>query len=133
MAIRVEASSSVPIYEQIADQIVFAVAAGDLAPGDLVPSVRDLSVQLTVNPNTVVRAYQELENLGVLEPLRGRGMTITPDGSKRCRQRRKERLQGRVEEIVREAVSAGLGREELRDLIDAHWPTPGRNGTSAKK
>jgi GntR family transcriptional regulator len=123
MAIRVEATSPVPIYEQIADQMVFAVAAGDLAAGDLVPSVRELSVQLTVNPNTVVRAYQTLEQLGVLEPLRGRGMVITTDAAKRCKSRRKERLKERVEELVREAVSAGLTPDDLHGLIDAGWPT----------
>ena len=128
MAIRVEATSPVPIYEQIADQLVFAVAGGDLAAGDLVPSVRELSVQLTVNPNTVVRAYQQLELLGVLEPLRGRGMVITTDAAKRCKARRKELLRGRVDELVREAVSAGLTAEDLHQLIDAGWPAAERNG-----
>jgi GntR family transcriptional regulator len=128
MAIRVEASSQVPIYEQIADQIVFAVATEDLVPGDLVPSVRDLSVRLTVNPNTVVRAYQELERLGVLEPLRGRGMTITADAAKRCRDRRKELIRDTVKATVREAVSAGLSADDLHQLIDAEWPSAGRNG-----
>lgn len=128
MPIRVDSGSPVPIYEQIADQLVFAVAGGDLAAGDLVPSVRELSVQLTVNPNTVVRAYQQLELLGVLEPLRGRGMAITADAVKRCRSRRKELLRGRVDELVREAVSAGLTAEDLHQLIDAGWPTASRNG-----
>ena len=128
MPIRVDAGSPVPIYEQIADQLVFAVAGGDLAAGDLVPSVRELSVQLTVNPNTVVRAYQQLELLGVLEPLRGRGMVVTTDAAKRCKSRRKELLRGRVEELVREAVSAGLTNEDLKQLIDACWPVAERNG-----
>jgi GntR family transcriptional regulator len=128
MAIRVEATSQVPIYEQIADQIVFAVATADLLPGDPVPSVRDLSVQLTVNPNTVVRAYQELERMGVLEPVRGRGMFITSDAAKRCRDRRKELIKDTVKATVREAVSAGLTAEDLHTLIDAEWPHPARNG-----
>lgn len=128
MPLRVDAGSPVPIYEQIADQLVFAVAGGDLAAGDLVPSVRELSVQLTVNPNTVVRAYQQLELLGVLEPLRGRGMVVTADAAKRCRSRRKELLRGRVDELVREAVSAGLSIEDVRQLIDACWPAAERNG-----
>jgi GntR family transcriptional regulator len=129
MAIRVQSDSQVPIYEQIADQIVFAVAAGDIVPGDSVPSVRDLSVQLTVNPNTVVRAYQELERMGVLEPVRGRGMFITADAAKKCRDRRKELIRSTVRDTVREAVSAGLSVEDLRQLIDSEWPTTARNGT----
>ncbi len=128
MAIRVDAGSPVPIYEQIADQLVFAVAGGDLSAGDLVPSVRELSVQLTVNPNTVVRAYQQLELLGVLEPLRGRGMVVTADAAKRCKARRKELLRGRVDELVREAVSAGLTADDLHQLIDSGWPAAERNG-----
>jgi GntR family transcriptional regulator len=132
MAIRVETSSQVPIYEQIADQIVFAVATADLIPGDLVPSVRDLSVQLTVNPNTVVRAYQELERLGVLEPLRGRGMAITADAAKRCRDRRKALIRDTVKATVREAVSAGLSVDDLHQLIDAEWPHPTRNGSQKR-
>lgn len=131
MPIRVDAGSPVPIYEQIADQLVFAVAGGDLAAGDLVPSVRDLSVQLTVNPNTVVRAYQQLEQLGVLEPLRGRGMVVTADAAKRCKTRRKELLREKVDELIREAVSAGLTDDDLKQLIDAGWPSASRNGKKA--
>ena len=67
MTVRVRPESPVPIYEQIASQMIFAVARGDLVAGDLVPSVRDLAAQLVVNPNTVVRAYQELERAGVIE------------------------------------------------------------------
>jgi GntR family transcriptional regulator len=133
MAIRVETTSTVPIYEQIADQIVFAVATADLQPGDPVPSVRDLSVQLTVNPNTVVRAYQELERMGVIEPVRGRGMFITSDAAKTCRDRRKELIRDTVKATVREAVSAGLTADDLHALIDAEWPHPIRNGSHKSK
>jgi GntR family transcriptional regulator len=125
---RVDSTSPVPIYEQIADQVVYAVATGDLAPGDEVPSVRQLSVQLTVNPNTVVRAYQQLELLGVLDPVRGQKMVIASDAAKLCKARRKERLRGRVDELVREAVSAGLTADDVRGLIDACWPAAERNG-----
>lgn len=128
MSIRVDSGSPVPIYEQIADQIVYAVANGDLTPGDPVPSVRELSVQLTVNPNTVVRAYQQLELLGVLDPIRGQKMVITADAARRCKSRRKERLRERVDELVREAVSAGLTPDELHQLIEAGWPNASRNG-----
>ena len=132
MAIRIRPESQSPIYEQIADQIVFAVATGDLSPGDLVPSVRDLSVQLTINPNTVVRAYQELERLAVLEPLRGRGMAITTDAARKCRDRRKELIRTLVGETVREAVSAGLTIDEFQQFIVQAWPSAARlNGKSS--
>ena len=132
MAIRIRPESQSPSYEQIADQIVFAVATGDLAPGDLVPSVRDLSVQLTINPNPVVRAYQELERLAVLEPLRGRGMAITTDAARKCRERRKELIRTLVGETVREAVSAGLTIDEFQQFIVQAWPSAARlNGKSS--
>lgn len=121
MAIRVRPESTVPIYEQIADQIVFAVATGDLAPGDFVPSVRDLSVQLTINPNTAVRAYQELEHLGVLTPLRGRGMCVADEAPRRCRERRREFIRTLANETVREAASAGLTLDELQQLMATAW------------
>ena len=65
-----------PIYAQIADQVKFAVAAGVLRPGELVPSVRELSKQLVVNPNTVARAYRDLQGEGLLEPVRGTGLQV---------------------------------------------------------
>ena len=80
MTIRVRPESPVPIYEQIIGQIVFAVAASDLAPGEMVPSVRDLAAELVVNPNTVVRAYQELERAGILESKRGLAWKLPPRG-----------------------------------------------------
>ncbi|MFO0847869.1 MAG: GntR family transcriptional regulator [Gemmataceae bacterium] len=115
-------SSKVPIYEQITSQVVFAVAAGDVAAGDLVPSVRDLAQQLLVNPNTVARAFQDLERLGVLEARRGLGMAVTADGPKRCRDRRKAIVRERVKDALREAASAGLTMADVHDMIDAEWP-----------
>ena len=122
MTIRVRPDSADPIYEQIAGQVVFAVASGDLAPGDLIPSVRDLSVRLTVNPNTVARAFQELERLGVIEARRGLGMAVTPDAPQLCRNRRRELIRDRVRETVRAAASAGLQAADVHKLIDDEWP-----------
>ena len=122
MTIRVRPDSPDCIYEQIAGQVVFAVASGDLAPGELIPSVRDLAVQLTVNPNTVTRAFQELERLGVIAARRGLGMAVTPDAPQLCRNRRKELIRDRVRETVREASSAGLQATDVHKLIDDEWP-----------
>lgn len=122
MAIRVRPDSPVPIYEQIVSQVVFAVAGGDLVPGDLVPSVRDLAAELVVNPNTVSRAFQELERLGVVEARRGLGMAVTAEAPKRCRDRRKESVRDRIRDAVREAVAAGLTAEDVQKLIETEWP-----------
>ena len=130
MRFKLENTSNVPIYEQIVNQVVFAVAAGDLAVGDMTPSVRDLSQQLIVNANTVARAYQELERAGILEARRGLGMAVTPDGPPVCRDRRKELLRGRVRETVREAAAAGLTADDLHALLTDEWARTHRNGTA---
>ena len=128
MRLRVSPDSAVPIYEQILSQVVFAVAAGDLPAGEAMPSVRELSQQLIVNANTVARAYQELERLGVVEARRGVGMFVTDGGPKVCRERRKVLVRDRVRETVREAAAAGLSAEELRQLVDDEWPASDRRG-----
>jgi GntR family transcriptional regulator len=122
MRIVVRADSPVPIYEQIVSQVVFAVAAGDVRAGEEVPSVRDLAQQLVFNPNTVARAYQELEKIGVLEPRRGQTMVVAADGPRRCRERRREIVRGRVREALREAASAGLSADDVHGIVDDEWP-----------
>ena len=122
MRIIVRPDSSVPIYEQIVSQVVFAVAAGDVRAGEEIDSVRELAQALVVNPNTVARAYQELEKIGVLESRRGLNMVIAADGPKRCRERRKEIVRGRVQEALREAASAGLSADDVHGIVDDEWP-----------
>lgn len=129
MHFTLDTTSTVPLYEQIVAQVVFAIAAGDVAPGDLVPSVRDLSQQLLVNPNTVARAFQELERIGVLESRRGLGMAVTADGPKRARDRRREIVRGRLRDALREAAAAGLGPDDVHQIVDDEWPKlAGKNG-----
>lgn len=129
MRLRVQQDSSVPIYEQIVAQVVFAIAAGDIPAGELVPSIRELSVQLTVNPNTVARAFQELEQLGALEARRGLGMAVAADGPKRCRDRRRAIVRDRIREALREAAAAGLTLDDVHQITDDEWRhITGRNG-----
>jgi GntR family transcriptional regulator len=129
MRLRVQQDSPVPIYDQIVSQVVFAIAAGDLPAGELVPSIRELSVQLTVNPNTVARAFQKLEELGALEARRGLGMAVAADGPKRCRDRRREIVRDRVRDALREAAAAGLSLDDVHQLTDDEWRhVTGRNG-----
>ncbi|HEY3414420.1 MAG TPA: GntR family transcriptional regulator [Armatimonadota bacterium] len=81
MLIKVDPASSVPVYAQIVSQVKHAVAAGLLRPGDYLPSLRDASLVLRVNPNTVAKAYRELETHGVIRTDHGRGSVITDNGS----------------------------------------------------
>lgn len=118
MLLHVEPNNGVPIYEQIAAQITFSVASGVTRPGDLVPSVRELAQQLLVNPNTVARAFGELERQGVLVSRRGRGMEVTVGAPQLCRERRQEIIRARIREALREAVSSALADEEIRTLVE---------------
>jgi GntR family transcriptional regulator len=118
MLISLENSSPVPIYEQIVSGVIFTVAAGDLEAGARIPSVRELAVQLRVNPNTVARAYQDLEREGVITARRGLGMEVTPEARSLCRKRRQAIVRERIRSALREAVASALPADELRALVE---------------
>src|SRR5262245_58489471 len=134
MLLDLQPDSPVPIYEQIVARIMFAVASGALEPGTCIPSVRDLAGQLIVNPNTLARAFQELERQGVVISRRGKGMEVAPDAPRRCRTQRQEIVRGRIREALREAVSSALGPEEIRKLVDEELErVNGKSGRSREK
>src|SRR5690348_4152995 len=112
--------SGVPVYRQIIDQVTGGMAAGALKPGDQLPTVRQLAVDLTINPNTVVRAYRELEIRGVLETQQGTGTFISQQKVKRDEVERQRRLSQLVGEFAARAGAGGFTVkeliEELRDL-----------------
>ena len=121
LLLRLDAAEARPIYAQIVDQVTFGVAAGTLPPGELVPSVRELSKQLVVNPNTVARAYRDLQAVGVLEPVRGTGLRVTAGAPARCRDQRREIVRRRLREAMAEARLSALGREEIEAMIREEW------------
>lgn len=118
MLIRIDFDSKIPIYEQIEAQVIFAIASGSLAPGELIPSVRDLGERVAVHPNTVARAYQSLERRGVVTTRRGRGMEVTPDAPSLARLARRDILCERLRNALREAVSSQLPLEDIRRLVE---------------
>ena len=118
MILHIQPDGPVPIYEQIVTQVTFAVAAGTLRPGDAIPSVRELGLQLVVNPNTVMRAYQELERDGVVLSRRGRHMEVTAEAPALCRAKRLEIVRERIQAALHEAVGSGLTALEIRKLVD---------------
>jgi GntR family transcriptional regulator len=118
MLIDVQVDSGVPVYEQVESQVIYAIASGGLPAGLLIPSVRELAVQLRINPNTVARAYQELERRGVVKARRGLGMEITPEAPDLCRDQRKEIVRDRIREAIREAVRSALPTKVIRQLVD---------------
>jgi GntR family transcriptional regulator len=118
MLFHIEPNSSIPIYEQIVAQVIFGVASGTLRVGELIPSVRELGERLVVHPNTVARAYQELERKGVVTARRGRGMEVTHDGAELCLQARQDIVRGRIRDALREAASSALGPDDIRRLVE---------------
>ena len=112
---RLDLRSGVPVYRQIIDQVVGGIAAGTLAGGDQLPTVRQAAVDLSINPNTVVRAYRELEIRGVLETQQGTGTFISHRKVKRDEVERQRRLSRLVSEFVSQAGSAGF---TVKDLLE---------------
>ena len=110
-----------PIYGQIADRVRFAVAAGVIRPGDLVPSVRELSKQLLVNPNTVARAYRDLQTEGLLEPVRGTGLQVASGALEPCRKARREFVRGRVRRAIEEARLSAMDPAEIEAILREEW------------
>ena len=125
MILQIDTTSGIAIYEQVVRQLKFAVASGKLRRGELVPSVRELSKQLAINPNTVARAYRQLQDEEVLESVRGLGMQLMDGAERRCRADRKKMVSSRLKEVLLEARQSGLLRDEVRKILDKelnHFP-----------
>ena len=112
-AFRLDIQSGVPVYRQIIDQVTGGMASGVLKAGDQLPTVRQLAVDLAINPNTVVRAYGELEIRGVLETQQGTGTFISRQKIKRDEVERQRRLNQLVSEFIARAGAMGFTVQEL--------------------
>lgn len=115
--LRLDSHSGVPVYRQIIDQVTGGLAAGTLTGGDQLPTVRQLAVDLSINPNTVIRAYRELEIRGVLETQQGTGTFISHKKVERDDAERQRRLNQLVGEFVSRAGSAGFSVEEVLEQL----------------
>lgn len=118
MLFRIDASNGIPIYDQICRHLKFSIAHGAIRPGDLVPSVRELAQRLAVNPNTVARAYRDLQADGVVEPLRGEGLRVTRNALEECRAARQRLLRERLAAVLRECRQSGLAPHEIQSLFN---------------
>lgn len=117
MLIYVNASSGVPIYLQIETQVKNAVAAGALKKGETLPSVRKLAVELRINPNTVARAYQELERAGVIGTVPGGGTYVAGRTPRFLKSEKLRRLQPYARQIAVEGTQLGLDEEEIMEMV----------------
>lgn len=118
MFISIDASSDVPIFRQIVQQIKTAVAMGRLQPEDPLPSVRQLAVELAVNPNTVAHAYLDLEIEGVIYKRQGAGTFVSTQGVRVSKNERRRVLSELMEKALVEGVNLGLDEDELREAFE---------------
>lgn len=121
MFFEINPSNGVAIFEQIARQVKYAVANEAIRAGELVPSVRELATKLAVNPNTVARAYRDLQADGFLEPIRGEGLRVTKQAIERGRKHRTKLLHDRIRLVVIEAKQSGMKEAEFYGLVDQLW------------
>ena len=115
MDLSIDAKSGVPFYRQIIEQVKFAIARGDLQPGDQLPTVRQLAVDLSINPNTVIRAYRELEIGGVLETQQGSGTFVGQEKPKVDALERQRMLDQILTELLARATGYGFS---LNDVLE---------------
>jgi GntR family transcriptional regulator len=121
MFIRIEPSSSVPIYRQIMDQIKFHIAAGIVKEGDKLPSVRELAATLAVNQNTILKVYNELSREGVLAVERGEGTYVSSGQPRVSAARKLKAVEGILREAALQAVQLGIPVEQAKQLLEVEY------------
>ena len=105
-----------PIYEQIVSSIEDLAVRGVLEPDSQLPSVRQLAVELSINPNTIQRAYSQLEKTGVIYSVKGKGNFVAAD-PKRLREKKMEQILQEMEKLLRQALALGAGRERMENWL----------------
>jgi GntR family transcriptional regulator len=118
MRYRVDPSSDVPPSRQLQEQLLDAIARGELAPGDQLPSVRALAAEALVNPNTVAKAIRDLEIAGVLVGRNGLGVFVSDAAPRVAVARRRSSTLASFETALHEALRAGHSPQELLELVD---------------
>jgi GntR family transcriptional regulator len=113
--------SGTPIYVQIVEQVRRAIEVGGLGPGDRLPTVRQLAGELAIAPNTIVKAYNELRRMGLVESRPGVGTVVAGDVEEVAREQRVEAIFERLRVLVRDAVSLGISEDELWASLDSEY------------
>jgi len=125
MIIRVQPGLGVPIYLQIESQVKHAIAAAALKLDDAMPSVRKLAAELRINPNTVARAYQNLERDGILRTVPGGGCYVNSQSPGLMKSEKLRRLRPLATQLAVEAKQLRLARAELLQLLESSYDTLG--------
>jgi len=114
----IDQRSSTPIYQQLVEGVKEAVAKGVLSPGDRMPSVRELATRIAINPNTIAKAYQELEREAVIETLRGRGTFVSTCGNQMGIEEKKKKIAPMLNRILVEAYHMQMEEQEMLSLME---------------
>jgi GntR family transcriptional regulator len=117
--LKIDAHNGLAVYDQIVRQLKFAVADGALRPGEMIPSVRELARELAINPNTVARAYRQLQDDGVLDVVRGTGLAVASAAQRQCQSERTKLIRIRLRNVLREAAQSGLEPNEIEQIMRA--------------
>ncbi|MFT6293894.1 MAG: GntR family transcriptional regulator [Glaciecola sp.] len=134
MDITISLKDGIPIYRQIANQIRYMVASGILVPGEEISPIRALALTLSITPNTVVKAYAELEASAVIYKRRGAGTYISDERSPLAEQEKCKIIESRIDALLAEAQQLNFTEEELlRILKDRQTMMNGKNGKRAKE
>jgi GntR family transcriptional regulator len=121
MYLKIDPSSGVPIYLQIIEGVKLSIAAGVLKPDDQLPSVRQLAQDVRVNPNTVAKAYNEMERDGIIQTRRGEGTFVSSDNKDLAENQRSVILQRQIEELVETATRFNISRREIVQRIEERY------------
>lgn len=128
MFFHVDPHNGLAIYDQIVRQIKFAVAGGILKSGEMIPSVRELARELAINPNTIARAYRQLQDDRVLQAVRGTGLEVATGAAERCRNERRKLIRDRLRQVLVEARQSHLHWRELREMVEKELSAVDRRG-----
>ena len=118
MNIKINLNSDTPVYLQIINHIKRAAASGELKPDDKLPSARELSKQILINPNTILKAYNELENENIVYNKKGLGTFISSQPSKIKNSEKTKIIAEIIDQLIVESISLGIGEEELKKLFE---------------
>ena len=118
MHFKLNPASPVPIYSQIADQVRYAIAAGALKPDDELPSVRALATQHLINPNTVARAYLELEREGLVSKRRGTGTFVSPQAARLSEKKKVRIVVDLLDKALVQAMQLQVPNEQIREIFE---------------
>jgi GntR family transcriptional regulator len=124
LELAIDLKSGVPFYRQIIEQVKFAIARGDLGPGDRLPTVRQLAVDLSINPNTVIRAYREMEIEGVLDSQQGSGTYVSGEPPEIDELERARMLDQIVTELMARASGYGFTLEDVLEGLRGRKEEP---------